>query len=60
MTNPKTVKERQESADAEHSENVPMIVHRAFYTDDQGNQKEKIHGPMPVKEWAAYEKENGL
>ncbi len=39
---------------------VPMIVHRTPYVDSAGNHHIKEHGPMPVSEWAEYEKENGL
>ncbi len=36
-----------------------MIVHKETYMD--GNvQKTREHGPMPVSQWAAYEKKNGL
>lgn len=39
---------------------VPMIVHRQFFTNPDGTPGEKTHGPMPVSEWAAYEKEHNL
>lgn len=38
----------------------PMIVYVQRYIKDNGEPGEKIHGPMPVNEWAKYEKENGL
>lgn len=41
-------------------EDVPMIVHRQTYIDNEGVFREKLHGPMPVSEWAAYEKKNNL
>lgn len=48
--------ERQSSEDPE----VTMIVHRVNGHDEQGRPKIFEHGPMPVTEWAAYEKKNGL
>ncbi len=44
----------------EVKEDVPMIAHRERYVDKDGVQQDRWHGPMPVSEWAAYEKENGL
>lgn len=42
-----------------NEEDVPMIVHRQPIVVD-GIATEKLHGPMPVSEWPAYEKEHGL
>lgn len=39
---------------------VPMIVHRTQFVDSAGNVGTKEHGPMPVSEWADYEKKNNL
>ncbi len=39
---------------------VPMIAYVQRYVDSEGVQREKVHGPMPVSEWAEYEKENKL
>jgi hypothetical protein len=36
------------------------IVHRVPFVDSAGNAGVKVHGPMPISEWAAYSKENGL
>lgn len=39
----------------------PMIVHRQNVVDPAtGAVTMKEHGPMPVEEWADYEKKNGL
>jgi hypothetical protein len=38
---------------------VPMIVHHETYMDG-AVQRTRDHGPMPVSEWADYEKEHGL
>jgi hypothetical protein len=38
---------------------TPMIVHKERYMDG-AVQKEREHGPMPVSEWPAYEKEHNL
>ena len=39
---------------------VPMIVHHQPYTNADGVADVKTHGPMPVSEWAAYEKAHNL
>lgn len=39
---------------------VPMIAMRQTFVDSEGNVEEKWRGPMPVSEWAEYEKENKL
>jgi len=49
-----------ESAAERRSDDVPMIVYREPYRDENGAMTEKIHGPMPVEDWPAYEKEHGL
>jgi hypothetical protein len=36
------------------------IVFRQNVTNSDGTVGEKVHGPMPVSEWPAYEKEHGL
>lgn len=36
------------------------IVYRQIIVNPDGTPGEKLHGPMPRSEWAAYEKENGL
>jgi hypothetical protein len=38
---------------------VPMIVHVERFQDGSVT-KTRQHGPMPVSEWAAYEKEHGF
>lgn len=40
--------------------NETQIVHRHRYVDENGVQQEKVHGPMNISDWPAYEKENGL
>lgn len=40
-------------------EEVPMIAYVETYTENDV-VKTRIHGPMPVSEWPAYEKEKGL
>lgn len=37
-----------------------MIVHRVNVQNPDGTPGVHEHGPMPVSEWAAYEKKNGL
>jgi hypothetical protein len=37
-----------------------QIVYRQPYVDSAGNVGEKVHGPMPVSQWAKYSQENGL
>lgn len=43
-----------------NTEDVPMIVYRRNGVDSEGNAVVIEHGPMPVSEWAAFEKENNL
>lgn len=38
---------------------VSMIVHREYYTENN-LPKIREHGPMPVSEWADYEREHNL
>ena len=53
--------ETAKTTDAKESRReVPMIVHRVPFVDGNGVQQVKEHGPMPVSEWPAYEKENNL
>ena len=55
---------RSDDADRRSNDEVykngGFIVHRQQYVDGDGVAREKIHGPMPVGEWPAYEKENNL
>lgn len=41
-------------------EEVPMIMHRERIIDSNGVQHDKEHGPMPVSEWAEYERKHNL
>lgn len=41
-------------------DNTPMIVGHTHYYDQDGVRQTKVHGPMPVSEWSAYEKEHNL
>lgn len=44
-----------------HADNeVSQITHIQRFTGQDGKPAEVVHGPMPVSEWTAYEKENGL
>lgn len=49
-----TVEQKDEKKD------VPMIVYRQRVILEDGTVGEKNHGPMPVKDWPAYEKEHNL
>jgi hypothetical protein len=52
-----------ERNDAKESPAEPKggyIVYKQTYVGNDGVQREKVHGPMPVSEWADYEKENNL
>ena len=48
------------SSDTPMKKDVPMIVHRQPYVDNNGVHTERVHGPMPVEEWSAYEAEHKL
>lgn len=50
--------EPQEEVSEESKES--QIVHRVNSTDAKGQPVVIEHGPMPISEWAAYEKENNL
>lgn len=39
---------------------VPMIVAYTMYVDQNGVTQRKEHGPMPVSEWADYERDHGM
>lgn len=55
-TDNETVTDAKDSAP---EADVPMIVHFERYQDGSV-QKTRTHGPMPVSEWASYEKEKGF
>jgi hypothetical protein len=44
----------------ESTPDTPMIVHIVQAKNEKGEPIEYIHGPMPVSEWAAYERAHGL
>jgi hypothetical protein len=44
----------------EESSEESMIVYRQQIVKPDNTVGEKVHGPMPVSKWAAYEKENNL
>lgn len=46
--------------DVRESEDTPMIVCRRPGVDANGQPTVVEHGPMPVKDWADYERENNL
>lgn len=50
----------QAEREEKHDEETPMIVHRQRITNPDGTVGEKVHGPMPVADWSAYEKEHDL
>jgi hypothetical protein len=43
-----------------HDDETPMIVHNQKIVQPDGSVAEKQHGPMPVADWPAYEKEHKL
>lgn len=49
-----------EESQEKKDDDTPMIVHRERVMQPDGSVGEKIHGPMPVADWSAYEKENKL
>lgn len=51
--------EPEEKSDSDE-DNTPMIVHRQYTTDEKGQPKVIEHGPMPVADWAEYERKNNL
>ena len=36
------------------------IVYTERYLDGEGKPQEKVHGPMPVTDWADYSRANGF
>lgn len=48
---------RDERREDEETNN---IVYRQQVTSPDGSVSEKVHGPMPVEEWADYERKNKL
>lgn len=50
------VEEKQEN----RKKDVPMIAYRKQWTDEKGNRHDEMSEPIPVSEWAEYEKENEL
>lgn len=46
--------------EAKKDDDTPMIVLRQPITNEDGTPGEKLHGPMPVADWPAYEKEHNL
>lgn len=51
---------RMSSGEVANDPSEGFIVHRSRYVDENGVQQEKVHGPMPVGEWAEYSRERGL
>lgn len=51
---------RAKTTSPQVDDGVPMIVHRTTFVDGNGVQQTKEHGPMPVADWPAYEKEHKL
>jgi hypothetical protein len=51
---------RLQSTEIPKDPNEGEIVYRQPFVDSNGTVGEKVHGPMPVSEWATYSKENGL
>lgn len=54
------VRIRLRSTEIPKDPNEGMITYRQSFVDSAGNVGEKIHGPMPRSEWAAYSAANGL
>lgn len=48
------------NAPATVAKDVPMIVAYTSYVDQNGVTQQKAHGPMPVAEWAEYERAHGM
>jgi hypothetical protein len=49
------------SDDVPRDDDASMIVYHQQVVDPAtGQATVKTHGPMPVDEWAAYERDNGL
>lgn len=46
--------------EAEEKDDTNYIAHREKITNADGTPSEILHGPMPVDEWPAYEKEHNL
>lgn len=51
---------REQNDTVNREDDRPMIVYRQTFVDANGVQQTKEHGPMPVEDWAAYEKEHKL
>jgi hypothetical protein len=51
---------RLQSTEIPKDPNEGSIVYRQPFVDSAGNVGEKLHGPMPVSDWAKYSQENGL
>lgn len=64
QTNPKLADDNRPTeappTEEKNGDEESMIVHRVNVTKPDGTPGVHEHGPMPVSEWAAYEKKNGL
>lgn len=56
----RTAREADEADEAKKQDETPMIVSRQQIVNPDGTVGEKVHGPMPVADWPAYEKEHNL
>ncbi len=59
-TDPRTPPATPEPDPKDDRDEESQIVHRVNTTDDKGQPKVVEHGPMPVSEWADYERKNNL
>lgn len=57
---PDEVRARMASGEVANDPGEGDIVMRRQVVDAAGNVVEKLHGPMPRKDWAAYSAKNGL
>ena len=57
---PRDLDPKHKSTTKERNPEESYIVYRVPFVDSNGNVGVKEHGPMPVTEWATYEKENNL
>ncbi len=51
---------KAEAKAEEKKKDVPMIAYRKIWTDSDGVLHDEMSEPIPVSEWAEYEKEHKL
>lgn len=57
---PKEQETRDENEVDETEDETHIVSHQQYIDPNTGKASVKTHGPMPVKDWPAYEKKNGL